>query len=44
MDDKEIRAHTDKRGKDHVDIYSNDPKVDHNSIHINWDRIPVREQ
>ncbi|MBP3460781.1 MAG: hypothetical protein J6K21_00010 [Bacilli bacterium] len=37
MDDKEIRVHTDKRGKDHVDIYSNDPKDDHTSIHINID-------
>ncbi|MBR3162150.1 MAG: hypothetical protein IKF19_05410 [Bacilli bacterium] len=37
MDDKEIRVHTDKRGKDHIDIYSNDPKEEHSSIHINWD-------
>lgn len=37
MDNKEIRVHTDKRGKDHVDIYSNDPKDDHTSIHINID-------
>ena len=25
MDDKEIRVHTDKRGKDHIDVYTNDP-------------------
>ena len=37
MDDKEIRVHTDKRGKDHIDIYTNDPKEEHESIHINWD-------
>lgn len=37
MDNKEIRVHTDKRGKDHVDIYSIDPKDDHTSIHINID-------
>lgn len=35
MSDKEIRVHTDKRGKDHIDIYSDDPKGDHTSIHIN---------
>lgn len=35
-DKKEINVHTDKRGKDHIDIYSNDPKEDHTSIHINW--------
>ncbi len=34
---KEIKVHTDKRGKDHIDIYTNDPKEDHESIHINWD-------
>ena len=32
-----IDAHTDKNGKDHVDIYSNDPKGTHSSMHINWD-------
>ena len=32
-----IDVHTDNRGKDHVDFYSNDPKEDHSSIHINWD-------
>lgn len=37
MDDKVIKVHTDKRGKDHVDIYTNDPSEDHESIHINWD-------
>ena len=37
MSDKEIKVHTDKRGKDHIDIYSNDPKEEHSSIHINWD-------
>ena len=37
MDEKEIRVHTDKNGKDHVDIYSNDPREDHTSIHINID-------
>lgn len=37
MDDKEIRVHTDKRGKEHIDIYTNDPKEEHESIHINWD-------
>lgn len=35
MSDKEIRVHTDKRGKDHIDIYSDDPKGEHKSIHIN---------
>ncbi len=35
MGDKEIRVHTDKNGKDHIDVYSNDPKEDHTSIHIN---------
>ena len=25
-DDKYIKVHTDKRGKDHVDIYDNDPR------------------
>ena len=37
MSDKEIRVHTDKRGKDHVDIYSADPRGEHESIHINVD-------
>lgn len=37
MDDKEIRVHTDKRGKDHIDVYTNDPKGEHGSIHINLD-------
>ncbi len=37
MTDKEIKVHTDKRGKDHVDIYTKDPKEEHDSIHINWD-------
>lgn len=35
MSDKEIRVHTDKKGKDHIDIYSNDPREEHTSIHIN---------
>ncbi len=37
MSDKEIKVHTDKRGKDHIDIYTSDPKGEHSSIHINWD-------
>ena len=37
MDDKKIKAHTDKRGKEHIDIYSDDPKKEHSSIHINLD-------
>ena len=37
MDDKKIKIHTDKRGKDHIDIYTNDPREEHGSIHINWD-------
>ena len=37
MSDKEIKVHTDKNGKDHVDIYDGDPKGEHTSIHINWD-------
>jgi len=37
MADKEIRVHTDKRGKDHIDVYSGDPKGEHTSIHINID-------
>lgn len=33
-----IDAHTDKRGKDHIDFYDRDPSdKDHGSIHINWD-------
>ena len=36
-DDKYIKVHTDKRGKDHIDVYDNDPKDSHSSIHINWD-------
>ena len=32
-----IDVYTDNRGKDHVDFYSNDPKGNHSSIHINWD-------
>lgn len=36
-DDKYIKVHTDKRGKDHIDIYDNDPRDSHSSIHINWD-------
>lgn len=32
-----IDTHTDKNGKAHIDIYSNNPKDDHSSIHINWD-------
>ncbi len=33
-----IDVHTDKNGKDHIDIYDKDPKEsDHGSIHINWD-------
>ena len=36
-DDKYIKVHTDKRGKDHIDIYDNDPRDTHTSIHINWD-------
>ncbi len=37
MSDKEIKVHTDKSGKDHIDIYDGDPKEEHTSIHINWD-------
>jgi len=37
MGEKEIRVHTDKNGKDHVNIYSNDPREEHTSIHINID-------
>lgn len=37
MADKEIRVHTDKRGKNHIDVYSGDPKGEHTSIHINID-------
>ncbi len=37
-DDKQIKVHTDKNGKDHVDIYDKDPKdPSHTSIHIDWD-------
>ena len=37
-DDKKIEVHTDKKGKDHINIYDKDPKdPDHTSIHINWD-------
>lgn len=33
-----IDAHTDKNGKDHIDIYDKNPKEkDHKSIHINID-------
>lgn len=33
-----IDVHTDKRGRDHVDIYDKDPSDEsHSSIHINWD-------
>ena len=33
-----IDVHTDKNGKDHIDIYDKDPKEkDHKSIHINID-------
>ena len=32
MEDKEIRVHTDKNGKDHIDVYSNDQKEEHTSI------------
>ena len=32
-----FKVHTDKRGKDHVDIYTNDPKEEHDLIHIDWD-------
>ncbi len=37
MNDKEIRVHTDKREKEHIDVYSNDPRENHTSIHINVD-------
>ncbi len=37
MEGKKIKVHTDKRGKEHIDIYTKDPKGKHNSIHINWD-------
>ena len=37
MKDKEIKVHTDKRGKRHVDIYNGDPKDEHSSVHINID-------
>lgn len=37
MNDKEIKVHTDKRGKAHIDIYSGDPREKHQSIHINID-------
>ncbi len=37
MSDKKIKVHTDKRGKDHIDIYTGDPKEEHKSIHINID-------
>ena len=30
-----IRVHDDKRGKTHIDAYSNDPKSPHDTIHIN---------
>lgn len=30
-------AHTDNRGRDHIDIYDNNPREEHTSIHINWD-------
>lgn len=30
-----IRVHDDKNGKTHIDVYSNDPKDPHDSIHIN---------
>ena len=32
-----IRVHSDKNGKDHVDFYDRDPRGDHSSIHINYD-------
>ncbi len=30
-------VHTDKRGNDHIDVYDNDPREDHESIHIKFD-------
>ena len=33
-----IDVHTDKNGRDHIDIYDRDPRdSDHTSIHINYD-------
>lgn len=31
-----IETHTDKSGKDHINVYNNNPKNSHDSIHINW--------
>ena len=30
-----IRVHDDKNGKTHIDVYSNDPRDSHDTIHIN---------
>lgn len=33
-----INVHTDRRGKDHIDIYDRNPRdPNHGSIHIGWD-------
>ena len=32
-----IDAHRDRRGKDHIDVYSNDPRDKHDSTHFTWD-------
>jgi len=33
-----IDVHTDKRGKDHIDIYDKSPAdPSHTSVHIDWD-------
>lgn len=32
-----IEVHTDKRDKDHINIYGSDPEKEHRSIHINID-------
>jgi hypothetical protein len=33
--DVHFDAHDDKRGTTHIDIYSGDPKEEHDSIHLN---------
>lgn len=44
MDDKHIEVHTDKNGKEHINIYSGDPKGEHSSIHINLDTTTGKGQ
>jgi len=37
MDKEDIEVHTDKKGKDHINIYDGDKRGEHSSIHINID-------